>query len=280
MDINIIKTQDAITTFDGAILAWADATTDPTSDRRKDLLRDKVLAVIDFFLWENKPIEIVTPGDVKKWQEELERQELAPATVYAKISRVSSFYTWAMKAPEVAGRITCNPVTLARPKAPKAYQNERTKALDDDEVRALLNVVKARADSGDVIGKRDYAMLLFYLLTGMRRSEVARLRWGDVKLNGDGLIVAFITKGGLFVNKEINEPSVRAALLDYLQASKRLDSIALNSPLWTRHDRAGMPWQGVTSHGIAKAFKQYAEVAGVEGFHLHALRHTYARAQE
>jgi integrase/recombinase XerC len=38
-----------------------------------------------------------------------------------------------------------------------------------------------------------------------------------------------------------------------------------------------MPWQGVNSHGIAKAFKQYAEVAGVEGFHLHALRHTYAR---
>ena len=53
MDINIVKTQDAITTFDGAILAWADATTDPTSDRRKDLLRDKVRAVIDFFVWVN-----------------------------------------------------------------------------------------------------------------------------------------------------------------------------------------------------------------------------------
>jgi hypothetical protein len=67
MDINIVKTQDEITTFDGAILAWADATTDPTSDRRKDLLRDKVRAVIDFFVWVNKPVEVIAPGDVKKW---------------------------------------------------------------------------------------------------------------------------------------------------------------------------------------------------------------------
>ena len=73
-----------------------------------------------------------------------------------------------MKAPEVAGRIIRNPITLARPKAPKAYQNESTKALDDEQIKALLRVIKTRADSGHVIGKRDYAMLLFYLLTGMR----------------------------------------------------------------------------------------------------------------
>jgi hypothetical protein len=44
MDINIFKTQEAISTFDGAIVAWADATTNPTSDRRKDLLSEKVRA--------------------------------------------------------------------------------------------------------------------------------------------------------------------------------------------------------------------------------------------
>ena len=54
MDINIVTTQEAPTSFDGAILAWADATTDPTSDRRKDLLRDKVRAVSHFFAWVNK----------------------------------------------------------------------------------------------------------------------------------------------------------------------------------------------------------------------------------
>jgi isocitrate dehydrogenase len=70
MDINILKTQDAITTFDRARVAWAGATTDPSSHRRKDL-RDKVRAVIDFFVWVNKPVQVITPGDIKKWQEEL-----------------------------------------------------------------------------------------------------------------------------------------------------------------------------------------------------------------
>ena len=59
MDIKDIKTQDSLTAF-----------TDPTSDRRNDLLHDKVQAVFDFFVWVNKSIQIITPGDVKKWQEE------------------------------------------------------------------------------------------------------------------------------------------------------------------------------------------------------------------
>ena len=78
MDINIVKTQEVLTTFDGAILAWADATTDPTSDRRKDLLRDKVRAVSHFFARMNKPVEVIAPGDVKNWQKELETPRTGP----------------------------------------------------------------------------------------------------------------------------------------------------------------------------------------------------------
>jgi integrase len=89
-----------------------------------------------------------------------------------------------MESPELAQVIPRNPVKLARPKAPKAYQTESTQALDNDEVRALVRVVKEKAGSGSVVGKRDLAMLLFYLLTGMGRREVAQLRWGDVRING------------------------------------------------------------------------------------------------
>ena len=72
--------------LDNALLAWADATTNPTSDRRKDLLHDKTKAVSDFFEWICKPVDEITPSDVKSWQFELERRNLAPATVYAMIS--------------------------------------------------------------------------------------------------------------------------------------------------------------------------------------------------
>jgi len=49
-----------VSVLDGAILTWADHTTDPTSPRRDDLLRDKVRTVSDFFSWCGKPIEAVT----------------------------------------------------------------------------------------------------------------------------------------------------------------------------------------------------------------------------
>ena len=37
--------------LESALANWADATTNPTSDRREDLLHDKTTAVSDFFLW-------------------------------------------------------------------------------------------------------------------------------------------------------------------------------------------------------------------------------------
>jgi integrase len=260
----------------GAVALWADARTDPGSGRRLDLLRDKQTAVNDFFAYAGKHPAQVTPLDVKAWQAELETQGLAPATVYAKISRVSSFYEWAMESPELAQIIRSNPVKLARPKAPKAYQTERTQALEDDEVRALVRVVQKKADGGSIVGKRDLAMLLFYLLTGMRRREVAQLRWGDVRIN-DIITLTGGVKGGDYIVREVAEPTVRDALVDYLTASGRLDRMKAESPLWTRHDRAGNPGDPLTSHAFVKNLKRYAQQAGIGDIHLHQTRHTYAR---
>ena len=79
---------------------------------------------------------------------------------------------------------------LARPKPPKPYQSKRTKALSDADLGQLLRVVKAAADDGDVVAKRDYALLLFYILTGMRRQEIIQLQWGDLEL-GETIVLQF-----------------------------------------------------------------------------------------
>ncbi len=63
--------------LDFALANWADATIDPTSDRREDLLHDKKKAVGDFFEWICKPADGITPNDVKAWQNELEQRNLA-----------------------------------------------------------------------------------------------------------------------------------------------------------------------------------------------------------
>jgi integrase/recombinase XerC len=261
------------------IQLWATARTDPTSSRRRDLIRDKSQAVYDFFNWCGKSPERVTEIDVDLWRQELERRGLAHSTVYARISRVSSFFEWAMKRPDLAERIKRNPVDLARPKAPKAYQNGSCKALDDEEAKALLSVIRGKASFDDVVGKRDLALVLLFLSTGMRRAEILNLRWKHLKLNGRLTITTRI-KGGDVVRQDVDDPSVLDALLDYLKASGRWGNLEADDPLWTRHDRAGKSGKALTAHGFAANLKRYGAKVGIADIHPHQLRHTSARILE
>lgn len=272
----LTKRTDLTPALLAAIGLWADARTDATSPRRADLIRDKIRAVGEFFEWVGKPPDQVTPIDVKTWQAELERRELAPSTVYGMISRVSSFYTWAMADPDLAEHIKRNPVNLARPRAPKPYSSESCKSLDDDEVIALLEVVKGKADFGDLVGLRDYALVLFFIATGWRRREVLRLRWKDIKVNG-GLVVYPRVKGGEIRAREVADPRVAKALVNYLQAAGRWGQMRPCDPLWTRHDRAGEPGAPLTSHAFSASLKRYARKVGIEHIHVHMFRHTFAR---
>jgi integrase len=256
---------------------WADATTNTVSPRRHDILRDKRKVVIAFFDYVKKTPAEVTSLDVKDWQSSLESGGLAATTVYCRLCHLSSFYGWARRDSAEGQHPVSNPVRLARPKAPKAYQTESVKALTDEQFVRLLSVVRRRADSGDIIGKRDYALLLFYVATGMRRAEVINLRGREVDLRHDSMVIRSRVKGGDYLGREIGDPRVREALLDYLRSSGRLDVLANDGPLWTRHDRGGRPGAPLTSHAFALNLKRYAEDAGIGKVHLHQTRHTFAR---
>jgi integrase len=113
-----------------------------------------------------------------------------------------------------------NPVSYAHPKAPKPYQTRSAKALTEEQVFALLNVVGAKARAGDLVGKRDYALLLLYITTGMRRNEVMSLRGKEVIVEEKRIIIRGRVKGGDYQGREVIDRRVRAALLDYLRSSR------------------------------------------------------------
>jgi integrase len=259
----------------GAVSLWASATTSE-SERRADLLRDKQRIVLSFFSRTRKLPSEVEPADVQGWLRDLEGEGISAGTCYQHACLLSSFYSWAMRDPEVGQHVRRNPARLARPKAPKPYQTESVKALSDGEVGALVAAVRGRAQAGDVVGKRDYALLLLYLATGLRRQEAIGLRGKDVHA-GETLVLEYRAKGGDYRSREVREPQVREALIDYLTTADRLHALKTDAPLWTRHDRAGKPGEALTSHCFVKNLKKYAREAGVEGFHLHRTRHTFAR---
>jgi integrase len=273
---------------------WAAATTAVDTPRRHDLRRDKARMVIAFFAFTERHPAAVTALEVEAWRIALEGRGLAAETVYAYLSRLSSFYTWMLRDPQLAQEIRHNPVLLARPKPPKPYQSKRTKALSDADLRKLLQVIKAAADGGDIVAKRDYALLLFYVLTGMRRQEIIQLEWGDLDI-AETIVLTTQVKGGTYRTKEIADPSVKAALLEYLAASGRLGALLPESPLWIAHDPAKDTPPGtckrnpkkpkivrargdpLTSHGFVKNLKRYATEIGLADIHLHQTRHTFAR---
>jgi integrase len=259
----------------GAVSLWASATTSE-SERRADLLRDKQRIVLSFFRHTGKLPSEVEPADVQAWLSDLEGKGISTGTAYQHACLLSSFYAWAMKDPEVSQYVRRNPARLARPKAPKPYQTESVKALSDEEVGRLVAAVRRRAQGGEIVGKRDYALLLLYLATGLRRSEAIGLRGRDVHV-GETLVLEYKAKGGDYRGREVREPRVREVLIDYLTAAGRMHVLKTDAPVWTRHDRAGSPGEALTSHCFVKNLKKYAKEAGVEGFHLHRTRHTFAR---
>ena len=225
--------------IDSAITMWATSTTREGA-RLDDLLRDKSRLVRHFFAFVKKQPQDVQPQDVASWLDELRAhgipkkdedgveepgEPFSAASVYSAASRVSSFYKWLAKDGRLRG--INNPVDLARPPAAKAYENSQ--ALTDDELAALLGVVKANADSGELTALRDYALLLFFVLTGHRREEVLRLRWGNLKKNGV-LSVRFLVKGGDYTTEEVNL-FCWDALVDYLRAAGRLDDMTTDLSL-------------------------------------------------
>ena len=260
-----------------AVALWADATTDGASDRCRDLRRDKTQAVLAFFTFAVKHPAEVLLGDVQKWREELESRGLKQNTVYALVSRLSSFYIWLMKDPVLGPHVTTNPALLARPKRPKPYQTGSTKSLTDEEMNRLLAAVKSRAEAGSIVAKRDYALLLLFFLTGLRRRELISLRGTDLELKERALVLQYRRKGSKYRAREVLDAEAVKALAEYVTASGREEVLGSDRPLWTRHDRAGHAGAPLSSHSFVKNLKTYAEEAGIKHIHLHQTRHTFAR---
>lgn len=268
---------DPASALRNAAALWAEQNTRPETLASAEKLKDKVAAVTAFFDFARKHPGDVTPDDVSRWRAELKRRGLKPATVYARVSRVSAFYRWLIGDPQLSPFIRSNPAAQARPRYPRPYQSESTKALSDDEMNSLLGAARRLADSGSVVGKRDYALLLFYFLTGLRRSEVIGLKGKDLEFKDDALVIKYRRKGGKFTAREVADGSALGALEGYLAAAGRANVLGSERPLWTRHDRAGKPGAPLTSRAFVENLKAYAREAGLAHIHLHQTRHTYAR---
>lgn len=288
---------------------WARSKTSGSLDRAKDIRRDKLRAVGEFFAFIEKDLPEVRPPDVRLWIESLEARGLAATTIYSRCCHLSSFFRWIMEQEELKPFFRLNPVKAALPKFPKPYESEHTRALDDASLKRLWAVMEEAARTS-VVGLRDYSIFLFFVSTGDRRAEIARLRGQDIILDGGGgggLTYYTRRKGGERSGRRIEEADVARTLVKYIKRTRRMPERVFggSDPLWLAHDRAKkarkdknresaaaksptaspllkgaakVVEKGLTSRAFDRRMKLYAERAGVPNFHLHQFRHTVAVA--
>jgi len=130
----------------------------------------------------------------------------------------------------------------------------------------------------EIIRKRDKAILELFFSTGLRVSELCKLKIENINLKKD----EFTVRGkGSKLRIVFLSDDARRAIEEYLKT--RLDT---NPFLFTSHDKAssgreeqdGLPAQtGLTPRSVQRLVQKYARVAGItKEVTPHTLRHSYA----
>jgi integrase/recombinase XerC len=205
----------------------------------------------------------VTPAHVLAWAHGIgaSGREPSSATVGARIACLSSYYRFLIRMQVT----TANPCdALERPRTVPSV----ARGYCADEVRRLMAVVP-----DTVAGRRDRALLLAFILTGRRRTEVISLTAGDISIEGETAFYSYRGKGGKRGRRELPHPAYKALCATLADARLELGSMHKGASLW----QAGAGVRGVTSSTFYSRFRRYLAAADLAPTGIHVLRHSAAK---
>lgn len=179
--------------------------------------------------------------------------DVEPATAKLRLAAIKRFARWLADEEgfDADGVLTLRALKLDQRAVP---------SLSDDEIRRL---VKA-CDGPAMRDRRDKAMLILFAETGLRAAELLNLDVSDIDLIGCVLLVRR-GKGGRGRRVSFS-PSCATVLDRYLRARR-----AIGTPMLWVGTRGALTYDGMVS-----SLKSRAKAAGVNGFHVHRLRHSSA----
>ncbi|WP_256250419.1 tyrosine-type recombinase/integrase [Mycobacterium malmoense] len=200
-----------------------------------------------------------TKPALQRWTTHILDSGAEPATARIRQQAVRRFAAWLAE----EGEIDHNPFHGLKP--PK-IDTKIVQRLTDDELRLML---EACAGEG-LHDRRDEACLRLLVETGMRAGELLALVIHDVDLTTN---VVTIRKGKGGKGRHVPfETHTGEAIDRYLHVRKR-HPLGDTPALWLT-ETGGRTQLGY--HGLRIALLARATTAGIEGFHIHRLRHTFA----
>ena len=150
-------------------------------------------------------------------------------------------------------------------------RNKVQSYLTEAEIAQILRMPNRMT----LIGKRDYAIMLLFISTGIRLSELCNLRRGDLRTEGKKVWLYVYGKGG----KQRRIPIRDHELLDALMYYWKKANIEQNAqaPMFMSTQNNEKENRGIIFTGTVKYLvKKYAELAQIQKpIHVHSLRHTF-----
>jgi len=150
-------------------------------------------------------------------------------------------------------------------------KKKETEFLTEEEAQAMLRVPDRRT----LQGKRDYALLLSLLTTGLRKAEVCNLKVGDLKTYRNQAVIDVIGKGRKFRRIPLKTETL-LAIQDYLKANgngTKPDHSIFN----TLGKHGPYEERPITPKAVDCLVKSMAKKALIhKRIHPHVMRHTFA----
>ncbi len=219
------------------------------------------LAKLRSYLTESQGVtswEAVSAAHLSSFIEDMESRDYAASSVSRSVASARAFFFFLQK----EGVIEENPAENLKP--PKA-QKKPPVILTVEEVSSLLG----QPDRSAPKGARDSAMMELLYATGIRVSELIRLRVVDVNLKQNYILCADRTGERVIPFGSV----ARRSLTDYLNRCRET-FITGKDEGWLFTNFQGKP---MSRQGFWKILKGYARAAGIEGdITPHTLRHSFA----
>lgn len=179
----------------------------------------------------------------------------SPATAAQRYASIRQFFRWAEDENEVG-------VTPMLKMSPPKIPEQPLPVLSDETLKALLEAAKG----SDFDHLRDTALIRLFLDTGVRLSEAANLKLGEIDLD---LSVAVVLGRGRRPRTVPFGNKTTLALDRYVRARKRH---RLSELEWLWLGRKGQ----LTASGVAQVIKRRSRQAGIDHVNPHQFRHTFA----
>lgn len=237
----------------------------------------------------------ITPDDVRDYVEVgYHGKPRADRTRAHLLGVVWQVFDWAMD-PDIDVELGANPAARLRALARKSRRaprdvNRKT-WLSADRARTLI--ATTRGDGTSAIDVRDAMMIALYLYTGLRLSELIRIRWRDVDFSsGAHGVVHVMRKGGKPAQVPLN-PAARRMLFEWrgrfveavgddigdLRIIPQTRSLIVGSPIERPQRRElVIVWnRGVTAGvSVRDRITRRARAAGIDHLRPHDLRRSFA----